>query len=162
MSVAATYKSGVVVKETLTASVAGADSPIITHDVYDSEITLNAGSTPPATDAVFWQQDLAAGTATIDLTSLTGTNGESIDGTGKRVQVLKFKALAANANTIAVIPAAANGYELSGADFKITLSPGQEFLYYGNEATPEIGAAAKDFTLTGTGTQGLEVSIVLG
>jgi hypothetical protein len=42
------------------------------------------------------------------------------------------------------------------------LAPGQEFLFFGNEATPDVGSGAKNIDLVGTLTQGVQVVVVAG
>ena len=164
MSVTANYLSNVTVNETLTTGVpaANASNAIIVHDQYNSNQALTATSTVPVTKVAAFEQDLTGGAATIDLTSLTGANGVTVDGTGLKVQVIKFIAKAANANVLYVDVGASNGYDLLGASMYLGLQPGQEITIYGNDATPDIATADKTLDLTGTGTQGLKVIVVMG
>ena len=115
----------------------------------------------PVTKSVYFVVSLSGGAATIDLTSLTGVNNESVDGTGLKLQVLKMKNRTGNA-TMTIDVGASNGYELAGAGFEATLQAGQELTFFGNDATPDIGASAKTLDLTGTGTESAEISIVMG
>jgi len=164
MSVEVTLKSLATVVETPETNmpaVSDADKTV-THDGFNTSKTLNASSTPAVHKVACFEQALTAGSATIDLTALTGTNGATVDGTGQKVQVFKAKAPATNANPITIGEGAANGYELAGNAWKMILQPGQEFLFYGDGDTPAIGAAAKDIDLAGTGAQKLEIEIVTG
>lgn len=164
MSVSVTYKSIVTTEETIDTNTPAVSARFnaITHDGYNSTKVMNASSTPPATKAAYFSKALVAGAATIDLTALTGTNGVTVVGTGLKVQVARFKNPSTNANSIVVTVGASNGYNLAGSDFKVTLAPGQEQTFYGNDATPDVGSGAKNIDISGTGTQALQVSIVLG
>jgi hypothetical protein len=164
MGVTVNYASKVQTEETLTSNVPAvpAADAVITHSGYNTNQTLTSATTPPATQVAYFSQALSSGSATIDLTSLTGANGISIDGSTLKVQVAKFKNPSSNANSIKVDVGATNGYQLSGAGWEVTLEPGQETTLYLNDASPDIGASAKTLDLTGTGSQALEVSLVLG
>ncbi len=156
--------------ETLGTSVAGneaigsaAGNNTVVHNGYNFTKILDAGSTPPGTQVSAFAQALTAGTATIDLTSLPTTNGQTgFDMTGQKVQVLMVKAPSSNANVITIADGAANGYGGFGASFLIELQPGQQALLYGNDATPDVGGAAKNWDITGTGAQVMEFHIVAG
>ena len=164
MSVSLAYLAQMTVTETLgnNTDSSAALKRVVTHDLFNTTATLNGATTPPATIVAAWKQLLTAGAATIDLTAMVGTNGATINGTGLKVQALKVKALAANANAITVATGASNGYGLAGAATSVTLAAGQEFMFYGNELTPDIAAGAKTIDLSGTGTQGVEIIIVCG
>lgn len=164
MSVSLTFATNVTVQEVLSTNVpaAAATGKTIVHNGYNTTATLTSSSTPPVTQCAFFLKELAAGAGTIDLRALVGTNGAAIDGNGLKLQVLKIKATATNANVITVTVGAANGYDVAGAGFSVALLAGQEFTFYGNDATPDIAAADKTIDLAGTGTQSVQVSIVLG
>jgi hypothetical protein len=164
MSVEVTYAATATVVETLEDNVPAATAPNrkVRHDQYNGAATLSASTTPPVTKVAVFEKALAAGAATIDLTALTGTNEATVDGTGLKVQVLKIKNKSTNANPITIKVGLTDGYQLAGANFEAQISPGQEFLFYGNDATPDIGAAAKTLDLAGTGSQAAEVLIVMG
>lgn len=161
MAVIVTYRSDCSVIETLTGNIdsLGTDKEV-THNAFNETKTLNSGSTPPATKVAAFIQALDAGAATIDLTALIGTNSAPVDGTGLKVQVLKFKNL--GANTISLTPGAVDGYDIFGSDFKVTLSQNQEVLLYGNDSTPDVGGTDKTLDLAGTTTQTCEIMIILG
>jgi hypothetical protein len=164
MSVSALYALTVTTTETLETNVpaASATAKAVTHNGYNSSGTLTATSTVPATQCAYFEKALVAGAATIDLTALTGTNGATVSLSGLKVQLLKIKNKATNANAITVGEGAANGYELAGNAWSMILQPGQEFLFGGNDAAPDVGASAKNIDLAGTGTQAVEVAIVGG
>ena len=164
MSVELTYAATATVVETLEDNVpaATATNRKVRHDQFNGAATLSASTTPPVTKVAAFEQALVGGLATVDLTNLAGTNGATVDGTGLKVQVLKIKNKATNANPITVKTGLTDGYQLAGANFETQLSPGQEFLFYGNDATPDIGTTAKTLDLSGTGSQAVEAIIVMG
>ena len=164
MSVAITYRSDLTVVETLTGNRPQATDAKakVTHDILNKTKSLGAATTPPATKVAAFQKALAAGVATIDLTALVGTNGEIVDGSGLKVQCLKVANPVTNANPISITEGAANGYAAFGAGWKLTLSPGMEALLYGDDDAPDVAAGDKNIDLAGTGSQALDVLIVLG
>lgn len=163
MAVTVKYQADVTVEETLASGVpAQSSGSLIIHNGYNTTDTLNASSTPPATKAVAVEQALTAGAATVDLTSMTGTNGVAVDGTGLRVQCLKFRNKSVNAAVMSIAEAVANGYDGFGAGFDIELKAGAEVTIYTNDAGGDIGAANKDLTLAGTGVEVAELVIVMG
>jgi hypothetical protein len=166
MSVELTYMSYVTAAEIIEGNDDLLDSSSskrkLTYTGLDTSKTLNAASTPPATKQAYFVKALATGAATIDLTALVGSNGAAVDLTGLKVQCLKLKNPATNANTIKAKFGTANPYNLAGADWAITLSPGQEFTFYGDDDTPDVAAGAKNIDLSGTLVQELEVGIVAG
>lgn len=167
MSVALTYRSQVTVAETLTDAdgvslSASETNRVVTHDQFNTTASLTSATTPPVTTVAAFRQALTDGAATIDLTALPGTNGASVSGTGLKVQAIKFKALSTNANVITITEGASNGYALAGASWSVALLAGQEFTLYGNDATPDVAAGDKTIDLAGTGTQSVDVIVVLG
>ena len=164
MSVTLSYATNLTVQEVLVTNVpaAAATGKTITHNGYNSSASLTSATTPPVTQCAFFEQALTAGAASIDLTALPGTNGATVDGSGLKVQAIKIKAKSTNANVITVTVGDANGYALAGAGFSVALLAGQEFVFYGNEATPDVGADAKTLDLDGTDEQSVEVSVAVG
>lgn len=164
MSVAVTYAANITTVETLATNVpaAATGGKSVTHNGYNTSATLNASSTPPATQCAYFSKALSSGAATIDLTALTGTNGSTVDFTGLKVQCAKFKNPSTNANPITVTFGAATGYLLGGAAWKFILSPGMEIVVFGNDATPDVTSLLKHIDLAGTGSQALQVSLVAG
>lgn len=164
MAITVTFQSLTTVAEEIAnnADSLASNAKTVTHSAFNTAATLNAGSTPPATLNAQFVQALSNGAATIDLTTLTGTNGKVVSGSGLKVQVLKLKAKGTNANVITAAKGASNGYELAGAAWSVALMPGQEVTFFGNDATPDIAAGAKTIDLAGTGTQSLEVVVIMG
>ena len=123
---------------------------------------LKSDTSPPVTCGALFQQALAAGVATIDLTALDGFNDKAVNGTGLRVQLLRVRNPATNANPISIAKGAANGYDGLGAAFKVTLAPGAEATFFPNDAGSDVGAANCTLDLAGTLAQALDVEIIMG
>jgi hypothetical protein len=123
---------------------------------------LKSDTSPPVTCGALFQQALAAGAATIDLTALDGFNDKAVNGTGLRVQLLRLRAPSSNANPITVAKGVSNGYDGFGSAFSVTLAPGAEATILTNDAGSDIGAGNKTLDLTGTGAQALDVEIIMG
>jgi len=164
MSVKLQYTTNLTAIEVLATNVNGEPAANVTvkHTRLNKSATYQADTTPPVTKVATFSQSLTDGAATIDLTALEGTNGAAVDGTGLKVQAIKIVAKAANANAITIAKGASNGYALAGAGFSVALAAGQEVVLFGNDATPDIAVDAKTLDLTGTGTQGVDVVIVMG
>lgn len=164
MSVELSYAANVTVREVLEANTDSAEAPkrTVTHDQFNTALSLKAGSTPAVSKVAAFKQALTAGAATVNLASLTGTNGATVNGTGLKVQVLKVKNLGDNPLTI--IPKATTGYAMFGAigTGSLEILAGGEVLLYGNENAPDVGATSKDFSLSGTLIEESEWTLVLG
>lgn len=165
-TVSAVYALKVSATETFDTTVASneglAPAQNVLHSAFNINGTLDAASGVPATTVVSFTQALGAGTATIDLTSLVGTNGSAVDLSGLKIQLLMIKAPAVNANVISVEPGAANGYDFFGANMLVELAAGQQVLFFGNDAAPDVAGADLSFDLIGTGAQELDFIIVAG
>jgi len=162
MSITVNYNSSVSVTETLETNVPACTDKIVTHTGYNNTANVNAASAPPATKAALFEQPLTDGAATIDLTALVGTNGAAVNGTGLRVQFIKFRNKSTNANVLTLSQGAANGYDGLGASFSVTLPPGGEVLLRTKDAGTDIGPTNKTLDLAGTGAQVAEIAIVMG
>ena len=162
MSARCTYNSIMTARETLDANVAGAANPEITHSAFNTDLTLNATSTPPVSQVVYLELDLTAGAYTIDLTSLQGVDGV-IDGTGLKVQAIKFQNIAGNA-ALSFKAGASNGYNLGGnANWEVHLgAAADESQHLYRDTNPDISGTAKTIDVAGTGTQSFKVAIWLG
>lgn len=147
------------ITETL-SNVDGASNPTIYLSAFDDTYQLDASTTPPVTKCVVDVIPLVAGAYTIDLTTIQGTNGTAQDMTGLKVQFFRFKNLGANDMTITF--GASNPYNLLGSAFVVVVKAGQQFMFYGNDATPDVGAGAKNIDVTGTLVQEFELTIVAG
>ena len=106
---------------------------------------------------------MTAGTATIDLEALVGTNDIAVVGTGLRVQALRFVNKAANTAKVSIADGAANGYDGFGTGFFLELEPGGNALIETFDSGTNIGAANSDLDLASTDVDAIvEVSILLG
>lgn len=162
MSVSLAYDFKATVTEVVTGNTDAYSSSnrTVISDQFNESGTLTSATTPPVTKSAKFVKALAVGAGTIDLTSLTGANGASVDGTGLKVQLFRMKNLGANPMTITF--GAATPYALAGATFVVILAQNQVWQFYGNDATPDIAAGAKHMDLSGTASQTCEVSIVMG
>jgi hypothetical protein len=159
MSVTLTHKEIFQVLEMLELDLA-ADKEV--RLAMNSDRTLKAASTPPASASAFFKQALAAGASSIDLMALLGVNGAGVNGAGLRVQAIKFANPAANADPITIAKGAAHGYTGLGANFSLVLVPGAEVTIFVNDAGADIDGANRLLDLAGVGEQVLHVGILLG
>lgn len=166
MSIAVTYNSQASIVETLEGEYISPGDPTVTTNGLNTTAGLTASTTPPVTKYSAFQKALSGGSGTIDLTSLPDANGVAaqVDFTGLKLQVVKLRNLATNANAITVEVGASNGHTLFGATWEITLQPGDEFLWKGNDnsGVPNVASNNKAIDISGTGSQILEVLLVAG
>ena len=167
-TVSALFAMTINATETFDQAVAGNEglsdtNKTVLHNAFNLSNTISAGTTVPATTVVSWTQALGAGAATVDLNTLTGTNGDVVDLEGLKIQLLMLKAVAANANPITFKFGAANPYNFFGAVFQVVLDPGAQAMFFANDAAPDVtGGAADTFTMSGTGAQELDIILVAG
>lgn len=150
------------VVETFTGPFVSGDNTVTTNGL--DVTTERTGATAiPATKHAGFQKALSAGAGTIDFTALPGnTSGETVDGTGLKVRNLKLENPSTNANAITITPGASNGIDLLGADFSLTLAPGQKAQFDLDNDSPTIASGDRTIDLAGTGTQALDVQVVMG
>ena len=142
-------------------SLATLSDKSVTHQLKD-ELVLTSSSTPDFEKVWSARQLLTAGAATIDLKALTDPEGNTITTEGKKIRAIKIKALSTNANALTISEGASNGYELFGNAFTIALEAGDHFLAYLGTNAPDISDTTKNIDLAGTGTQGIDIIIVIG
>lgn len=160
MAITATLSAILTVLEELT--VQSASGAVVTHTSFNQSLVLNAGSAAPATEVAGFRKTLSGGAGTIDLTSLTGTEG-TVDGTGLKVQALLIVAVSTNnAAGVVLTPGASNGIDLRGSSWRETLLPGQWALYYLADKAPDIASGDRTIDLAGTGTDAVDVLVVMG
>jgi hypothetical protein len=77
---------------------------------------------------------------------------------------VKFKNKSTNANAITIAKGASNGYTGFGSAFSVTLQPGDEWTFKGNDnaGVTDVGSGAKTLDVSGTGAQVLQFHIVAG
>lgn len=158
MSLSVSYNFGLTVRETIEAGVAGVSNATLTFDAYNESGTKNATSTPAVTKQSQFLLTLTAGAATIDLASLTGANGATVDLTGLRVQFIRIKNL--GANSMAFAEGASNGIALSTGT--ITVPAGGIVQFYLADASPDVASGDRTIDVAGTLVQTAEVTIVAG
>jgi len=162
MSVSVNYTSKVLTTEILEANMPAAGDKTVQHNGYDTVATASGSTTPPVSKCAFFEKALVAGAASIDLTAMVGSNGAAVDGSGLRVQFIKFRNKATNGSPMTLSKGASNGYNGLGASFSVAVPPGGEVLVRAQDGGTDIGAANKTFDLSGTGTDVAELAIVLG
>lgn len=160
MTVTVAYDFKATKSETLDTNVTDAGTKLVTHDQWNVSGTLNANSTPPVTKTANWLTTLTAGSATIDLTAMLGTNGVTVDGTDLKPQIVRVRNLGSNA--LVIEPGDSNGYALLGAAFKISIPAGGTFQVFLNDGTADIASNAKTLKLTGSGSQTSRWSVDVG
>lgn len=162
MSVAVTYSAIATVVETLPTNTgsAAASTRVVTHAEYNESASLNSGSTPPVTLVAEFLLTLSSGAATIDLRTLTGTNGAVVDGNGLKVQIVRIKNLGANDMTIK--GGSATPHNLFTVTTGQKIFPGGHIQHFTNDNGDDIDATHKFWDVTGTGAQTAEVTIIMG
>lgn len=160
MSVSATVELRCDVVEVLEGNPdsASPSNRTITHTLFNVAKSLDAASTPPATKLAAFVQALAAGAATIDLTSLLSANGITLDGTGLEVCYVRIANL--GDNPLAVKKGASNGHDLF-TDDGIEIPAGGSIGFVTNGST-EIDATHCTWDLAGTLVETAQWTILLG
>ncbi len=162
-TVSALLESRLTVTETFTGDYVSPGDNTVTINGLNETATYNASSAVPVTKVASFRVTLSSGLGSINLAALPGaTADETVVGTGLKPQLVKFRNLATNANTITIVEGASNGHALLGASFSITLAPGQSILAFLDEAAQDVASGDRLLDITGTGSQILEVVIVLG
>ncbi len=162
MAVSATYRFDITVQETLATSVPDVADPILTHNQFNSNATLNATSTPPATKSVSLTPTLSGGTLVLDLTNLTGTNGATVDATTLKLQLLLFNNPTGNSSVV-ISDGASNAYLIFGhAAGEVTIFAGDNQQNKWTDTLADVSATVKNVLLTGTGTDAFEMVMVFG
>lgn len=163
MSISLTYAATATVEETLETNVDSLGATTarqITHNAFNESAALTASTTPPVTKVACFIATLSGGALTINLASLTGTNGATVDMTGLKVQVLRVKNL--GANNLTIVPGGSNGIDLFGVSSSVTVYPSGHVMFYFNDASPDVASGDRTLDLTGTTTQTSEWTIVAG
>lgn len=146
-----------------------AGAPYYTGSVVEpglgESFTLNATSTPAVSKKACNALALTTGAATIDLTSMPGKNpDETVNGTGLKPQLIKFRNKSTNANKMVVSQGASNPVLIDGVTttWSIPLAPGQSVTLSLDGAATTVGSGAKIIAIAGTGSQVFEYEIVMG
>lgn len=160
MAVELTYNSVLSGKETLSSGTSYISNPVVTHDGLNSGGTYTGATTVPVTKVASGTLTLSGGAGTINLASMTGAGGGTVDFTGLKVQFAKLKNTGAAAMTI--VPGASNGIDLFGAASSLTIPAGGEVLMFFNEGSPDVASGDRTLDVSGTGTQALAYEFVAG
>jgi hypothetical protein len=124
---------------------------------------LSASSTPPVDRHGVGTVTLAAGVATLDLTSLTDVAGNAtVSLSAKKPRAVIFRNQATNSNPITIAKGASNGYTGFGSTFSLTLQPGQEVLIWLSTNGTAPDGTHKTLDISGTGTEKLDYQAVAG
>jgi hypothetical protein len=158
MSVTASYTGQLTITEVMTGNVA--DVTAANNSIIHS--SFNVSAAPTGTLYAGFVATLVAGAVTIDLTNLTGTNGITVNGNGLKVQAIILQAPAGNANPLTFKQGATNGYTGLGTNFLITLSASGHAVCNPSGGGNAISATNKTFDLSGTGSQTLNVGVLMG
>ncbi len=137
-SVNSKYALTLNVDETLALGLDHASDPQFTHTLGAHAATLTASTTPPVTKTFSKTLNLVGGIVALDLTSLAGPSGTTVDLTGLKIQNMKLFCPNTNTGSIEVkAKDGTTGYNLFG--------PNNAFV-----TVQSIAAAA--YTVTANGT----------
>lgn len=166
MSVEARINLGeIYADETPALSLDHVSNPTLRHIITAlAPVTLNASSTPPASQAWSDEIDLAAGAATIDLTALARGDLSAGDWTDLKVQIAVFYADPDNTEPVVIADGAANGYEIFGdANGQVSLEPGDVEIRFCKDTLDDVAAADCEIDLTSVDADAkLHVLLVAG
>lgn len=162
MPINVAYAATATVVETLPNNTgsAASGSRVVTHSEYNEAASLNAASTPPVTLVAEFLLTLTSGAATIDLRTLTGTNGAVVDGNGLKVQIVRIKNLGANLMTFK--GGSATPHNMFTVTTGQIVFPGAHIMIFSNDNGDDIDATHKFWDVSGTGSQTAEITIIMG
>lgn len=135
---------------------------VLVHDQWNTQVKYDSTTTPAVSKTASFQAALSGGALTIDLTSLTGSNGGSVTFTTLKVVTARFQNPSTNANAIVIGKGAANGYTGFGATFLISVPPGGEYCVDLSTGGVTVDGTHKTLDMTGTAAQALNVSLTAG
>lgn len=159
MGIALAYSQTATVTRTQTGPGVGSDNTT-TVNGYNTTFNLSGSTSPAVTKDAAFNVTLSGGAATINLAALVDTDLGTVDGTGLKIQVIKFKNAAAAAMTVA--KGASNGHTGLGSAFSVTIPPGGEVTIHCNDGGADIASGDRTLDVTGTGSQVLGVQVVMG
>lgn len=160
MAVSSTFAFTCDTRETLTAGVDGADNPVIYHNGFNVTGVIDSTTTPDAEGIVSKTLAMTAGAYTIDLSSMTGTNGAAVNMTGKAIRIFRIENAGAAAMTIA--KGASNGHTGLGATFQAAIPIGGAIQFYLKSGGVAVSGTDKTLDIAGTGTDSFNLTIVYG
>jgi len=147
------------------APEAGTATTVTSNEWNQGQTNLTSATTPPVTKHVAEEVDpggSGAATTTIDLTSFTDIEGETQDGTGLKVQVLRVRTPSTNTGDVTIGPALANPYQLFGTGNSVELPPNSEMLLRLTDELADVSATVKNVLISASGSDTAYVQMVLG
>ena len=148
-----------------TGNDAKADSSA-TYSGFDSVTSLNSATVSPAVPIskfAYNEAAMTAGALTLDLTALPHEDGTTVDGDGLKLQKFRLQNPATNSNNITIVVGASNPYDFAGdANSSVTLAPGAEWRYDGNETLEDIDSTHCEIDISGTGTEVIRYTAIMG
>lgn len=165
-AVKAKYAFTLTAEETFALSLDNVSDPTFVHTLGADSGTLDATTTPASTKAFSDTISLSAGAATLDLTSLAGPAGTTVDFTGLKVQLIKMSCPSTNTGGITADRGPSNPYNLFGADNasaeQVEVPPGGIVMMYHDDESEDVDATHKSVQFAGTGTDSISVLLVAG
>lgn len=139
----------------------GAGASVRTLSLNEPTRTLNATSTPPATDAYRATVALSGGALTLDLTALAETGLPTLDLSTKKLQLIKVSNPAGN-GALTVSEGATAGYPVYGVGKSIIIPAGaaNQMEYADNAADVAVADAEIDFA--GSGSETFDIIMIFG
>lgn len=162
MSIRLNATSALTVTETLASNVPLASDKQVTHKLTDNVQSANEASDSPVDTVVANRLTLTAGAGQLNFAALIGTNGATVNTTGKKLKRAMFKAAAANPVGVTIEPAGANGYEIFGAAGVAVLSPGQSYNINYDEAAQTVASDARLVDFTGDDDEVVDYILIFG
>lgn len=164
MSVVVTYRSQLDVVETFNDTFLDASDKTLKFTGLSTPQTTYTGSSNPGavTKQVNFEKTLSSGAGTIDLRNLVGAAGAVVDANGLKVKFAKLRGKNGNANPITITKGASNGLDAFGTAFSFDLKADQEALFYLADGSITIDSTHKTLDLAGTGSQVLQVELIMG
>jgi len=154
------------VTETLDNAPEAGTATTVTSDAWNQgQTSLTSSTTPPVTKHVAEEVDPAgsgAATTTIDLTDFDDIEGETQDGTGLKVQILRVRTPSTNTGDVTIGPAGANPYQLFGTGTTVTLPPDSELLFRLTDELADVSVTVKNVLISASGSDTAYVQMVLG
>lgn len=158
----AQIRLGITVVDTLD-NLEGADSNTKTFNGFLLTKTLTSASTPVGSEMY---SDTIAGTGaavTYDLTALARNRGDTLDLTGKKLQMLSLSNTGSGTVTITErSDAPANPYNLMGSTEDIIVPTGCVADFFFNDTLADVAAGAKNININGTNGQNFNLVMVFG
>ncbi len=156
----------VVCRNEITAVKTFSEAPLdpVTFQSKSSEDAYTASTAVPVTKESKFTVTLSSGTYTLDLTAVPSDTDGTFDGTGLKVQKVRFDVPTTNANKVVISQGGSNPYKLDGATttWSLPIAPGGRWLLELDETGDDVGSGAKTILFTGTGAQTCKVHMVLG